>query len=129
MRLLLDTHLILWWQGMPNKVPKQARELTESSQDPVYVSRAPLWELALKVGQSKLHIVLPRFCQHIHTDGFSWLPIENAHLLTYASLPQFDDHKNPFDRLPVAQSLNEPLILLTADSKLDRYGETVKMVS
>jgi PIN domain nuclease of toxin-antitoxin system len=129
MRLLLDTHLILWWQGMPNNVPTQARELIEDSQDPVYVSRASLWELAIKVGQGKLHIDLPRFCEHIQTDGFSWLPIENVHLLTYASLPQFVDHKDPFDRLLVAQSLSEPLILLTTDCKLDRYGETVKVIS
>ena len=129
MRLLLDTHLILWWQGMRNKVPVLARELVEASQDPVYVSHASLWELAIKVGQGKLRIDLLRFCEHIQADGFGWLPIENAHLLTYAKLPQFDDHKDPFDRLLVAQSLSEPLILLIADSKLDRYGETVKVVS
>lgn len=128
MRLLLDTHLILWWQGMRNKVPMQARELIEDSEDPVYVSRASLWELAIKVGQGKLHLDLPRFCERIQDDGFSWLPIENAHLLTFARLPQFDDHKDPFDRLLVAQSLSEPLILVTADSKLARYGETVKTV-
>lgn len=128
MRLLLDTHLILWWQGMRNKVPMQARELIEDSEDPVYVSRASLWELAIKVGQGKLHLDLPRFCERIQDDGFSWLTIENAHLLTFARLPQFDDHKDPFDRLLVAQSLSEPLILVTADSKLARYGETVKTV-
>lgn len=128
MRLLLDTHLILWWQGMRDKVPALAQELIQDSQDPVFVSRASLWELAIKVGQGKLHLDLPRLCERIQADGFSWLPIENAHLLTYAKLPQFDDHKDPFDRLLVAQSLSEPLILLTADRKLSRYGETVKLV-
>lgn len=128
MRLLLDTHLILWWQGMPDKVPAPARELIENSEEPAYVSRASLWEMAIKVGLGKLHIDLPRFCERIQTDGFSWLPIDNSHLLTYATLPHFDDHKDPFDRLLAAQSLSEPLILLTADSKLSRYGETVKLV-
>lgn len=128
MRLLLDTHLIVWWQGMPDKLPTLARELIESSDGPVYVSRASLWELAVKAGQGKLRIDLPRFCERIQADGFSWLAIDNSHLLTVAELPQFDDHKDPFDRLLVAQSLSEPLILLTADSKLGRYGETVKVV-
>lgn len=128
MRLLLDTHLIVWWQGMRDKVPTLAQTLIEDSQDPVYVSRASLWELSIKVGQGKLHLDLPRFCERIQADGFSWLPIENSHLLTFAKLPQFDDHKDPFDRLLVAQSLSEPLILLTADSKLPRYGETVKLI-
>jgi PIN domain nuclease of toxin-antitoxin system len=113
---------------MRNKVPTLARELIEDSEDPVYVSRASLWELAIKVGQGKLHLDLPRFCERIQADGFSWLPIENSHLLTFSKLPQFDDHKDPFDRLLVAQSLSEPLILLTADTKLARYGETVKLI-
>jgi PIN domain nuclease of toxin-antitoxin system len=125
MRLLLDTHLIVWWQGMPDKLPMLARGLIENSDEPVYVSCASLWELAIKVGQGKVHIDLPRFCEHIQADGFSWLGIDNSHLLAVAELPQFDDHKDPFDRLLVAQSLSEPLILLTADSKLGRYGETV----
>lgn len=128
MRLLLDTHLIVWWQGMPDKLPMLARGLIENSDEPVYVSRATLWELAIKVGQGKVHIDLPRFCERIQADGFSWLGIDNSHLLAVAELPQFDDHKDPFDRLLVAQSLSEPLILLTADSKLGRYGETVKVV-
>lgn len=128
MRLLLDTHLILWWQGMRDKVPVMAQELIQDTQDPVYVSRASLWEMAIKVGQGKLQLDLRRFCERIQADGFSWLPIENAHLLALATLPQFDDHKDPFDRLLVAQSLSEPLILLTADSKLARYGVTVKLV-
>jgi PIN domain nuclease of toxin-antitoxin system len=128
MRLLLDTHLILWWQGMRDKVPVMAQEWIQDSQDPVYVSRASLWEMAIKVGQGKLQLDLRRFCERIQADGFSWLPIENAHLLALATLPQFDDHKDPFDRLLVAQSLSEPLILLTADSKLARYGVTVKLV-
>jgi PIN domain nuclease of toxin-antitoxin system len=84
--------------------------------------------MAIKVGQGKLQLDLRRFCERIQADGFSLLPIENAHLLALATLPQFDDHKDPFDRLLVAQSLSEPLILLTADSKLARYGVTVKLI-
>ena len=114
MRLLLDTHLILWWQGMRAKVPSAAR--------------ASLWEIAIKINLGKLGVDLSKFCEKVAADGFSWLPIENAHILRIAALPAFADHKDPFDRLLVAQSLSEPLILLTADVKLARYGSTVRVV-
>lgn len=128
MRFLLDTHLILWWQGMRAKVPAAARDLIEGTDAPVYVSRASLWEIAIKVNLGKLRVDLPRFCERVAADGFSWLPIENAHILQLTALPALADHKDPFDRLLVAQSLSEPLILLTADVKLARYGSTVRVV-
>ena len=128
MRLLLDTHLILWWQGMRTKVPPAARELIEGSDAPVYVSRASLWEIAIKINLGKLGVDLPKFCERVAADGFFWLPIENAHILRITALPAFADHKDPFDRLLVAQSLSEPLILLTVDAKLARYGTTVRVV-
>ena len=128
MKLLLDTHLILWWQGKRAQVPEPARALLETMEEPAYVSRVSLWEIAIKVNQGKLRMDLPLFCRQIIADGFSWLPIENAHLLQLATLPLFVDHKDPFDRLLVAQSLTEPLILLTVDAKLARYGSTVRVI-
>lgn len=128
MRLLLDTHLILWWQGMRALVPAAARDLIEDTDAPVYVSRASLWEIAIKLSLGKLRVDLPRFCERVAADGFSWLPIENAHILQVAALPAFVDHKDPFDRLLVAQSLSEPLVLLTADARLARYGSTIRVV-
>jgi PIN domain nuclease of toxin-antitoxin system len=128
MRLLLDTHLILCWQGLSAKVPAVAREVIEDSAVPVSVSRASLWEIAIKINQGKLRLDFERFCDRVAADGFSWLPIENTHLLQLAKLPVFDDHKDPFDRLLVAQSQSEPLILLTSDAKLARYGTTIRLV-
>ncbi len=128
MRLLLDTHLALWWQGMLAKVPAAAKDLIENSEEAVYISRASLWEMAIKIGLGKLAVDLPRFRAHIHADGFSILPIEDAHILKLAELPTFADHKDPFDCLLVAQSQSENLILLTVDNKLGRYGSTVRIV-
>ena len=128
MRILLDTHLILWWQGKSAQVPEVVRTLVEDANDTVYVSRASLWEIAIKVSQGKLHLDLPEFCQQIRADGFAWLPIHNSHLLQVAALPLYDDHKDPFDRLLAAQSQVEPAILLTTDAKLARYGSTVRVV-
>lgn len=71
---------------------------------------------------------LEKFIYHIEKDGFQWLDIKNEHLLAVAKLPAFDDHRDPFDRLLVAQSQTEPLILLTVDTALARYGTTVHVV-
>jgi PIN domain nuclease of toxin-antitoxin system len=128
MKLLLDTHLAFWWQTGSPKLAHQARQLIEESAEPVLVSRVSLWELAIKSGIGKLEIDLPTFAAQVEAMGFSWLPIENAHILQLSHLPLFADHKDPFDRLLVAQSLSEPLILLTVDDKLARYGSTVRVV-
>lgn len=129
MRLLLDTHLAVWWQVASSRVPMAAREAVAEADGPVFISRVSLWELAIKVGHGQLELDLRVFCGQLVTDGFSWLGIEQQHLLAYAKLPAFKDHKDPFDRLLVAQSLSEPLILLTTDGKLERYGSTVRVVA
>lgn len=128
MRLLLDTHLALWWLMRAQRVPVAARELIESAADPVAISRASLWEMAIKISLGKLEIDLPRFVKMAEVSGFEWLDINNVHLLAVADLPLFDDHRDPFDRLLVAQSQTEPLVLLTSDTKLARYGSTVRVV-
>lgn len=128
MRFLLDTQLAFWWQTGDRKLPAEVRTLVKQSVEPVLVSRVSLWELAIKAGVGKLKIDLAMFAEQVSVIGFSWLPIENEHVLRVATLPLFDDHKDPFDRLLVAQSLSEPLILLTTDAKLARYGSTIRVV-
>lgn len=128
MRLLLDTHLIFWWLIESDRVPSKAHTLIEQSSAEVLVSRVSLWEMAIKVSTGKMHVDLPLFAQAVTDSGFLWLPIEDSHVLQVATLPLFDDHKDPFDRLLVAQSLAEPAIFLTADTKLARYGSTVRVV-
>ncbi len=125
MRLLLDTHLVLWWEAGSPKLPTALPALVNEA-DAVYVSRASLWEVVIKQSLGKLELDVEKFAVNIETHGFRWLDITSAHLLALATLPRFDDHKDPFDRLLVAQSRSEPLLFLTADEKLGRYGETVK---
>ena len=125
MRLLLDTHFALWWQTGDPRVTEEVRQLVEMA-DEVLVSQVSLWELTIKAGLGKLRIDLPVFAEQVEAMGFAWLPIDNAHILKLAELPSFDDHRDPFDRLLIAQSLAEPLILLTVDSKLARYGSTIR---
>jgi PIN domain nuclease of toxin-antitoxin system len=128
MRLLLDTHLILWWEAGHPSLPRLARELIENNAQAVFVSRASFWEMVIKVSIGRLRMDLKKFANNIEAQGFQWLDITNTHLLAVAELPVFADHKDPFDRLLVAQSLTEPLMLLTADAKLARYAATVRVV-
>ena len=128
MRYLLDTHYAFWWQTGDPRLSDKVRELVQSNNEETFVSRASFWELTLKAGTGKLRINLPVFEHQVEAMGFTWLPIENSHILQLAELPTFPDHKDPFDRMLVAQSLSEPLILLTADTKLARYGTTVRVV-
>jgi PIN domain nuclease of toxin-antitoxin system len=128
MRLLLDTQIILRWLGEPGRISMVAQRLIREA-DEIFVSRASFWEVAIKVNSGKLKVDLQKFSQQVMHDGFAWLSIEESHLLRVASLPRFDDHKDPFDRLLVAQSLTEPLILLTTDRKLAQYGSTVQVIA
>jgi len=126
LRLLLDTHFAFWWQiGDPRAVA--VRGLVESSEE-AFISRGSLWELALKVSTGKLKADLAAFAGEVERLGFRWLPITNEHLLAVAELPYPGQHRDPFDRLLVAQSLSEPLTLLTADPNLAQYGDFVRVV-
>ena len=128
MRLLLDTHLVIWWQMNHPRLPSVVTKLVRKEAEAVFVSRASLWEMAIKVSLGRLKVDLAKFSAGLEKQGFQWLDIRNDHLLAVARLPAFDDHRDPFDRLLVAQSLAEPLLLLTADAALTRYGATVRAV-
>jgi len=127
-KLLLDTHMVLWWEANHPRLPKEVLRLVRKEADAVFVSRASLWEISIKLSMGRLKLDLAQFTRNIEKGGFEWLDIKNEHLLTVAVLPTFDDHRDPFDRLLVAQSLTEPLLLLTADAALARYGSTVRVV-
>jgi len=126
-RLLLDTHFAFWWQTGDPRITEEVRGLVESA-DEVFVSSVSLWELTIKAGWARSASICPLSPHRSNAMGFTWLPIRNAHILELSTLPAGDDHRDPFDRLLVAQSMSEPLILLTVDGKLGRYGSTVRVV-
>ncbi len=127
MRLLLDTHLVLWWEADNARLPATLRSLVDEA-DQVFVSRASLWEIAIKLSIGKLRLDIAKLAGNIDEHGFEWLDIKNPHLLHLAHLPMFDDHKDPFDRLLVSQSQCEPLTFVTVDQRLARYGDMVKVL-
>jgi len=127
-RLLLGTQLILWWLNGDRALPEAAVMHARQPGATVFVSKASLWEMAIKAAIGKLDADIPRVAAEIPANGFRWLEIEPAHVVRLVSLPFFADHKDPFDRLLVAQCLAEPLLMLTTDAKLSRYGPTVLVV-
>ena len=127
-RLLLDTHLVLWWLNDDPRLPEPVVERVRAPEAEVYVSQASLWEMAIKVSIGRLHVDLRELERQVQLQGFRWLPIRSTHLLAVAELEADADHRDPFDRLLVCQSKSEPMLLLTADRQLRRYGTTVNLI-
>ena len=122
MRLLLDTHIYLWAVTDNRKLSKHARKLITDADD-VFVSSASIWEASIKVGLGKLDADVNLLVAEIAASGFKELQVRAVHAALVRDLP--DIHRDPFDRLLVAQALSEPLRLLTADTYLGAYSELV----
>lgn len=122
MRLLLDTHILIWLlEGNP-QLSSQARLMIEDETNELLVSIASLWEIAIKCSIGKLNIGMPFeafLCQKIDPEEFKILAIQAAHLVVIADLPLY--HRDPFDRLIIAQAMAENLLILSADAIFDAY--------
>lgn len=128
-RLLLDTHLVLWWLNDDPRLPEPLVQRVQAPEAEVFVSQASLWEMAIKMSIGRLQVDLPELEHQVPLQGFRWLPIRNTHLQAVAELEADGEHRDPFDRLLVCQSRTEPMLLLTADRQLRRYGTTVNVVA
>lgn len=128
MRLLLDTHLLLWAAARSQRLPREARELLEDDDNEVYYSAASIWEIAIKssLRRKDFRIDIARLLTTLPEMGLVKLPITAIHAAGVARLPPI--HRDPFDRLLIAQSLVEPLTLLTNDGLLDRYRVGARVV-
>jgi PIN domain nuclease of toxin-antitoxin system len=121
-RLLLDTHVMLWWALDDRRLGTEARRAIADAGD-VYVSAASIWEMAIKIGLGKLELVrfetadLPKLAEQL---GFLDLAITAAHAALVAGLPSH--HTDPFDRLLIAQAKLESLVVVTADRQFAPYG-------
>ena len=124
MRVLLDTHLLLWALSAPARLPAPARRLIQDAD--VYVSAASIWEISVKASLGKLRADPNEVLAALEPAGFLSLPIAGEHAARVASLPQV--HRDPFDRLLIAQALVEPMRLISTDGALQGYGEIVTIV-
>ena len=125
MRLLLDTHLLLWVMADDPALSSVARQMITKA-DTVYASAVSVWEVSIKIGQGKLKIGNRSFSAGLEEAGFAPLDVSWSHAEAVLQLP--DIHRDPFDRMLVAQALTEPLRLLTADRLLAGYSELVVVV-
>jgi PIN domain nuclease of toxin-antitoxin system len=126
MKILLDTHILLWWLEDSLHLPRQARSLIMDSSNDIFVSAASLWEIAIKVSSGKLSVDLDVLKVKVLETGFVPLPITASHALEIGCLPKH--HADPFDRMLIVQAKVEPMHLLTHDTKLKLYGEMVMLV-
>ena len=124
MRVLLDTHLLLWALGSPSKLSRKARQRIDSSE--VFASAASIWEISIKCALGRLEASPADVLAGIEPAGFNHLRILGEHAAKVVELPPL--HKDPFDRLLLAQACVEPMILLTDDPTLGAYGNFVEVV-
>ncbi len=126
--LLLDTHLLLWAAFEPGRLSAKAAKTLQSRDTPLAFSLATLWAVAIKtsLGRPDFSVEPGLLHRALLAEGFVEIPIKAQHLVRVASLPWV--HRDPFDRLLVAQAMEEGLSLLTADATLKRYGRFVKLV-
>ena len=128
MKLLLDTHVLLWVAGMPERLPDDARSLTEDPGNELVFSAASLWEVAIKNGLGRAdfnvdpHLLRRGLLENGHTE----LSVTGAHAVAVDLLPPV--HKDPFDRILIAQARVEGLTLLTADLVVARYPGPIRAV-
>lgn len=128
MKLLLDTQILLWAAGVPERLPTGARKLLTDARNELLFSAASLWEIAIKhtLGRDDFRVEPRLLRRGLRDNGYTELPITSEHAVSIDSLPPL--HKDPFDRLLLAQALCEGITLVTSDVQLARYGGPVRKV-
>lgn len=128
MKLLLDTHVLLWAAGQPKRLSTSARALIGDPQNELLFSPANLWEIILKhaLGREDFQVDVRLLRRRLLVHGYDELTITSEHVLTVGILPPI--HKDPFDRLLVAQAIAEGIALLTADPIVAQYPAPVRRV-
>lgn len=128
MRLLLDTRVLLWALIEPARLTNAARAVLEDPEHEVLFSAASIWEIATKcaLGRADFQVPPGAILEAALKSGFAELPVRSAAALKVATLPHL--HRDPFDRLLIAQAMTEPASFYTADETLERYSELVVRV-
>lgn len=128
MKLLLDTHLLLWAAGQPEKLTADTRALLDDARNELLFSAASLWEISIKrsLGRKDFRVDARLLRRGLLDNGYAELPVTSAHAVSIDSLPPI--HKDPFDRLLIAQAMVEGVTLLTADPLVAKYPGPVRRV-
>jgi PIN domain nuclease of toxin-antitoxin system len=128
MKLLLDTHLLLWAAGEPRRLSKAARALIDNPDNELFFSAASLWEVVIKrgLGRKDFRVDARLLRRGLLDNGYRELPILSDHVVATESLPLI--HRDPFDRILVAQATVEGITLLTIDSLVSQYPGPIRTV-
>lgn len=128
MKLLLDTQLLLWAAGQPKRLSAAARKLLSNPRNELLFSAASMWEIAIKnsLGRNDFRVEPRLLRRGLLDNGYAELPVTSQHAVNIDGLPPL--HKDPFDRLLLAQALTEGITLLTGDAQLARYPGPVRKV-
>ena len=128
MKLLLDTQILLWAAGEPKRLSAAARKLLNDPRNELLFSAASLWEIAIKktLGREDFRVEPRLLRRGLIDNGYTELPVTSQHAVNIDSLPPL--HKDPFDRLLLAQALSEGITLVTGDAQLARYPGPVRKV-
>ncbi|MGQ0813088.1 MAG: type II toxin-antitoxin system VapC family toxin [Gemmatimonadota bacterium] len=128
MKLLLDTQLLLWAAGQPEKLSRSTRKLLDDSENELLFSAASLWEITIKSALGRDNFsVEPRLLRRgLLDNGYVELPITSQHAVSIDTLPPL--HKDPFDRLLIAQALTEGITLLTTDAQVAAYPGPIREI-
>ena len=128
MKLLLDTHLLLWASGAPDQLSAEVRALLDAPENELFFSAASLWEIAIKRGLARddFQVDTRLLRRGLLDNGYSELPIGSEHAVELESLPTI--HKDPFDRMLVAQAMVEGITLLTSDALVAQYPGPIRKV-
>jgi PIN domain nuclease of toxin-antitoxin system len=119
-RFLLDTHILIWWLADDRKLAKNARAIIANPDNDVLVSAVSLWEISIKAALGRLEVELDDLEHNVADSGFRSLPINSRHALTAGRLPAI--HRDPFDRMLIAQASVEELRVVSHDRVFERYG-------
>ena len=128
MKLLLDTHLLLWAAGHPERLSKRAAELIEADENELFFSSANIWEVVIKraLGREDFKIDARVLRRGLFDNGYSELPIASEHVVAIENLPLI--HKDPFDRILIAQAQVEGITLISVDPKIAEYSGPIELV-
>lgn len=119
MTILLDTHAVIWALSSPSKLPAKVRTLLADTEIPVFVSVISSWEIAIKKQLKKIDFPLDKMSVALQAASFIELPLVIKHTLAFEQLPFH--HRDPFDRMLIAQALSEKLTIVSRDPLLQRY--------
>jgi PIN domain nuclease of toxin-antitoxin system len=127
-KLLLDTHILLWSVGQPDKLSDEARSLLLDTSNVLFFSAASIWEIVIKrgLGRDDFKVDPLRLLKQLVINGYVEVAVSSDHALAVEVLPPL--HKDPFDRILIAQARTEGMLLLTADSQVSLYGAGIMAV-